>query len=252
LPSQKTFGEPQPENPTGIVTDNCEASKEQLDSLRQENNQLREKEQRVQAEYEQLQLSLAAAKKELQAHEDNLRVAIAKSNIQEEESRELEDKVKGLEQNNSGLVKDLESADHRIAALRKQVDRYHEIILKNTSESSIQTDDAAITSKFRSLREQIQRLVSRYYTMSKAPPKPHRTADVWSIELYKLWELGLDEHELRCRVRSLVFRCMDGYILSRSYFGLDGLDPNEIETGLESFENLLRQTAECIFSNPYL
>jgi hypothetical protein len=237
------------------VLDEFEVSKAQLDSLRQEYNQLREEEQRVRADHEQLQLSLAAANKESQAHEDNLRkrnsdlrAVLGKSDIQEEKYRELEDKTVGLIKNNSGLVKDLERANHRIANLQVQLDKFKEIILKNVSDSSSQIDDSAITSAFRGLREQIQRLVSKYYSMSQAPPKPPGSAGYWDITLYKLWELGLNEDELRCRVRSLVFQCISNCILSRPYFGLDGFDADQkMESGFQSFEELHSQNCRMYY-----
>jgi hypothetical protein len=253
LPFDKNFGEPNLESPTTTALDDSAASKAQIDSLRQENSALKLKEQCARTEHKQLLLNLATEKEEAQAHQETLRrtiselqAAVTKSDIKEQKYQELERTVASLTQKNSDLVRDLKTADHRTTNLQK-------IILKNNSDSSNQIDDTAITWTFRGLVKQIQRLVSAYNTMPEPPPEPYRSPGYWDMELYRLWNYGVDEQELQRRVRGFVFQYMNDDILTRSYFGLDGLDANDqIEDGFESFEGLIRKTAEGISSGLYL
>ncbi|KAM3086121.1 hypothetical protein ACMFMG_000260 [Clarireedia jacksonii] len=245
------IGEPQSENPTKTMIDENEALKAKLETNHQENHLLKLELERFRREHEELQLSLAAADEESRAHQvslhkaaDDLNAAVASFNTREQEYQKLEGRLAALTHSNSDLVQRLETADHCTGNLRMKLDRYKEIILKNTDASSNQTDDAAIASKFRSLREQIQRLVQRYYTMSNVPPKVNPPASRRAMSLYELWGMGLDDHELQSRVRGFIFKRLSVNILERPCFGLDGHDVAEMEAGFESFETLLRKTTE--------
>lgn len=183
---------------------------------------------------------------EIKTLKNQLNEHLAHVEAKEQISQQWIEKSEALELKQVELHSTIEVLGQKNKEFHDQAAKYRAIIIQKNDEGSNQINDAVIISSFRSLREQIQRIIVKFYTMEKDMPssflnklKPKQQ------ELLKHWQRDLTTSELQNRVRASVFQCLSDILLFRPCFGLKGGDVAKgVESGLVKFEGMLGHFAQ--------
>lgn len=146
-----------------------------------------------------------------------------------------EQELKQAKENMSIELGDLQDKNH---SLRAQNQQLRELIVKPTSEL---INDNTVVTNFVDLREQIQRISFKFYSIN-----PPLQADLRHLQLTKrqqaffaAWKDELSVPVLQSRVRYMMFSILRQKILSQPIFGLEGLAQGDLEHSLGQFEHAL-------------
>ncbi|KAF8861506.1 hypothetical protein BDZ45DRAFT_257968 [Acephala macrosclerotiorum] len=124
-------------------------------------------------------------------------------------------------------IRQLEAAERQTAVFRN-------IILKGVGAGMEQIDDTTVIEQFRSLRDQILRIVMKDCRMENIG------LDAGHSTLQKLQQAGRSIPELQGRLQGLLFDNICQPFLLQRVFGLEGMGgSNELEDGLNRFEAAL-------------
>ncbi|TGO63682.1 hypothetical protein BCON_0011g00220 [Botryotinia convoluta] len=125
--------------------------------------------------------------------------------------------------------------------LQEQMQMLRDMIVNKGGSDVDDLDDNTIIKDFVALREQIQRIVNRYYKCETEPGSPND----WSIPTYfelrrkKFFSMWKDNHSsarFRGRSRAMIFELLAAEILQLPIFGLEEFDRGILENGLRDFE----------------
>jgi len=130
--------------------------------------------------------------------------------------------LEGAAKNARELESQLSSSTQETKRLQEQNAKFREIILSNSSSDAQTVDEFTIIHKFTSLREQIQRLVLKFYRFDQRLKKPSPGYKPWTTEqdrFFRFWRDGLSEDQLKRRMRANMFNMLATEILCRPLFG---------------------------------
>lgn len=120
------------------------------------------------------------------------------------------------------LESQLSSAMQENKRLQEQNVKFREIILSKSSSDAQIVDESTIIQKFTGLRDQIQRLVLKFYRCDRRPRRPAVNGKSWSKDqenFFQFWKDGLSENQLKRRTREKMFDLLASEILCRPLYG---------------------------------
>jgi DNA repair exonuclease SbcCD ATPase subunit len=181
--------------------------------------------------YKETRDRLEGIKAKEQAKQSELNDAVQSS---ERLAHKYED-VERRRQQTVALVGEMEQANK---VLKEQNSKLRDVITKSSNESE-PIDDSTIVASFVDLRQQIQRIASKFYAVQQSPHLDHDATHTQK-SFFGLWHSGLAGPPMRNRTRAQMFRLLSDSVLCRPCFGVDGFEPlGELEAGLANFEMLL-------------
>ncbi|ESZ93131.1 hypothetical protein SBOR_6503 [Sclerotinia borealis F-4128] len=226
----------------------CKGLKDRLDVVTRESNQLRVEKQKALGD---LKLLRVANEKQIQDQQNEIerfKSRTHKTKEFQEYVQNTSNDLRSLQQDNTRLRQKLEASEELRKRYQQQAARIRDMIQKRDIGQDM--NDSVITAQFRKLRDQIHRIVCQYYTTAFPPPEPNETDTTFVKRYYDWCKLGLDENELKTRVRAFVFRCLSDSVLLRPSFGIsvvDGSDEKDmIENGLVKFEEMIEKYSKGI------
>ncbi|KAF7917972.1 uncharacterized protein EAE98_010000 [Botrytis deweyae] len=139
------------------------------------------------------------------------------------------------------LPQKLEALEEEIEYHKQKAMRFREIIQK--SNAPMEINEIVICEEFKWLREEIHRIIHRFYTMRRVHPvRRNPTLQIAENYLSNLFSLGLEQFELQNAVRAFVFGHLDQSLLLKPFFGLEHMDESlDMQLGLRNFETMLNQ-----------
>lgn len=130
------------------------------------------------------------------------------------------------------ILKDLEESRKANQSLQEQNTKLREVVLNNISEAE-QIEDATIIGMFVNLREEVQRIVTKFYAVNR---KPRLAKELSEQQLVFFGGLKkLNDRELRNRARERLFLFLR-QILCKPCFGA----ADDLEAGLVRIETSLK------------
>lgn len=148
------------------------------------------------------------------------------------------------------LQQKLETSQKETKHYQQQSRTFRRIIQSTNVPMEINELDVGLDFKW--LRDEIHRIVCRYYSMEKDYSVPgNSTSQNTETHLYNLFNLVSDQFEREIGVRAFVFGQLDGLLLFKELFGLEDLDESlGIEQGLRNFEVMFKQNHPGILLSP--
>ncbi|KAI9647688.1 hypothetical protein NHQ30_004073 [Ciborinia camelliae] len=144
----------------------------------------------------------------------------------------------------------LDSMTIKNRQLQEQTQTFRDIIINKGSGDIDDVDDNTIIKDFVALREQIQRIVNRYYKCTEDRPRSlnegrfSKRLEKRRRKFFSMWEGGYTSAQLRNRSRAIIFEILATEILQVPIFGLDGFEKGALEHGLVDFELELEHALE--------
>lgn len=206
--------------------DSKDFSDTEVENLKRANQLLKDGYQTLETERDQL--------KQSQVHQSN-------------KIRELHLKLSTTEQETRAQLGSMELKNRQ---LQEQTQAFRDIIINKGSSDHDAVDDSTIINEFVSLREQIQRIVLKYYKRAE----PHHLEPLSSKILEKkqkrflsMWKKDYTGPQLRSRTRAMIFELLADEILQTPMFGLDDFGEDRkgvLEQELVDLEMALMSTLE--------
>lgn len=206
----------------------------------------KERYQQTSRAYENRLSSMAAHVQEL---EDTTKKFGEHFSVLEKEKMTAEGRELELKMQKDDVTSRLQETRERIQILhdreqllKDQNQKLRSWVTRSTNEP---IDDNTVTTRFASLRDQIQRIVFRFY-----PLKDSFHMKPWNLtqpqrDLFVPLQHGLSTSEVKYRVRAIIFQLLNQKILSEPVFGLGAFDSGgELESQLAKFERALASTKE--------
>jgi hypothetical protein len=134
----------------------------------------------------------------------------------------------------------IQTVQDREQSLQDQNKKLRSWVTKSTNEP---IDDNTVATRFASLRDQIQRIVFKFYPIGDG-----FQPNVWHLSqrqrgLFEPLQHGLKPAAVKYRIRAIIFCLLNEAILSKRLFGLCGFEPRgELDLQLARFEHALATT----------
>jgi hypothetical protein len=161
--------------------------------------------------------------------------------------RELQSKLNTTEQETRAQLGSMELKNRQ---LQEQTQTFRDIIINKGSSDHDAVDDSTLINEFVSLREQIQRIVLKYYKRAEpTQPEPwgSKILEKKQKRFLSMWKKDYTVPQLRSRTRMMVFELLADEILLRQNFGLDDFGAGRkgvLEQELVDLEMALESTLE--------
>jgi hypothetical protein len=121
------------------------------------------------------------------------------------------------------------------------------IILSKSNKEAKTVLDSTITGKFTNLRDDVQRLVARYFELDpEYLPKALSFGNASTLQqyLHRLWELEYTDYQMQDRARVMIFRILLDHLLNTPCFGFTSTEDQDMETALARFEEALYRKSD--------
>lgn len=145
---------------------------------------------------------------------------------------------------NERVSQQLEDLKKQQQALHIQNKQLRGLITKGVNEP---IDDNTVKNNFGKLREQIQRIVFKFYPTGPGSKLETKYINDQSQRFFRAWQTSRSDTDLSYRVRSKMFQILHEKILCRLVFGLRDFGKSELECGLAQFEQLLTDSHKSKF-----
>lgn len=198
-------------------------------------------------------------KKKYQKLEEDCRILRRDKTQDEKKIQELLSdlqRVEGDARNYQELRIQLDSMKIKNRQLQEQTQMFRDIIINKGGSDVNDVDDNTIINDFVALREQIQRIVNRYYKCENRPRtliegRLPKKLEKKRRKFFSMWDGDYTNAQLRNRCRATIFELLALEILQVPIFGLDDLEKGVLENGLVDFEVELTHALEQGMSFPF-
>jgi hypothetical protein len=140
--------------------------------------------------------------------------------------------------------------------LKDQVSKFRDIIVNKGSNADDVVSDAVIIQRFCELRQNIQKIVLKWYDVDMKPVVSYKIEKDYrrrQQQFFELWNKRLSSANLQNRSRGMIFELLNEEILGRPCFGLDRVKnegagtEGDYEQWLAGFEDLMTKALRGMY-----